>query len=76
MAATVFVAGDDPEAKATVAGLVRDLGFDAADAGPLASARYLEPLAALMTTLDRAEPGTLHALRLLRRRWISRASGS
>jgi 8-hydroxy-5-deazaflavin:NADPH oxidoreductase len=66
--ATVFVAGDDPVAKAAVAGLVRDLGWDAADAGPLASSRYLEPVAALMTSLDRMSGGRVeHALRLLRR---------
>ena len=52
--ATVFVAGDDAGAKELVAGLVRDAGFEPADAGPLASARFLEPLAALMTTLDLA----------------------
>ncbi len=68
VAATVFVAGDDAEAKALVSGLVRDLGYDPADAGPLASSRYLEPLAGLMTTLDRLSGGELvHGLRLLRR---------
>jgi predicted dinucleotide-binding enzyme len=68
VAATVFVAGDDARAKQLVASLVTDLGFDAVDAGPLASARYLEPLAALMTTLDRMAGGEFHhGLRLLRR---------
>jgi predicted dinucleotide-binding enzyme len=68
IAPTVFVAGDDPEAKEIVSGLVRDLGFEAADAGPLSSARYLEPLAGLMTSLDRRASGrTEHALRLLER---------
>jgi hypothetical protein len=42
-----FVAGDDDKAKRTVLGLVRDLGFEAVDAGPLTSARLLEPLAML-----------------------------
>lgn len=41
------VAGDDPKAKAVVAGLVEELGFEALDAGPLQSARLLEPLALL-----------------------------
>jgi NADPH-dependent F420 reductase len=68
VAATVFVAGDDAEAKELVAGLVRGIGYDAADAGPLESARYLEPLAGLMTTLDRLSGGEhVHALKLLRR---------
>ena len=42
-----LVAGDDADAKAAVLSLVRDLGFDPIDAGPLASARQLEPLALL-----------------------------
>jgi NADPH-dependent F420 reductase len=66
--ATVFVAGDDPAAKEVVARLVRDSGYEPADAGPLASARYLEPLAGLMTTLDRLADGQLlHGLKLLTR---------
>lgn len=43
----MFVAGDDADRKAVVVGLVDDLGFDAADAGPLVNARLLEPLAML-----------------------------
>jgi 8-hydroxy-5-deazaflavin:NADPH oxidoreductase len=67
-APTVFVAGDDPDAKELVGRLVRDTGFEPADAGPLISARYLEPLAGLMTTLDRLGGGAFfHALKLLRR---------
>ncbi len=41
----MFVAGDDPEARATVAGLTSELGFDSVEAGGLASARLLEPIA-------------------------------
>jgi predicted dinucleotide-binding enzyme len=68
---TVFVAGDDPEARRAVAGLVFDIGYEPADAGALSSARYLEPLAALMTRLDRNSGGdTVHALKLLRRRRV------
>jgi predicted dinucleotide-binding enzyme len=43
----MFVAGDDEDRKPTVLGLVSDLGFEAIDAGPLAQARLLEPLAML-----------------------------
>ena len=65
---TIFIAGDDSEAKELVAGLVFDTGYEPADAGELSSARYLEPLAALMTTLDRNSGGdAIHALKLLRR---------
>jgi NADPH-dependent F420 reductase len=45
--ATMFFCGDDAEAKATVGQLISELGFDPVDAGPLSSARYLEPLAML-----------------------------
>jgi hypothetical protein len=42
---TMFICGDDAEAKAVVSDLATDLGFDVADTGPLSTARYLEPLA-------------------------------
>lgn len=45
--ATMFYCGDDAAAKRVVQQLVGDLGFDPVDAGPLTSARYLEPLAML-----------------------------
>ena len=41
---SLFVAGDNDEAKASVGTLGRDLGFAAVDAGPLANARWLETL--------------------------------
>ncbi len=37
------VAGDDPQARAVVAGLVDEFGFDAVDAGPLAEGWRFEP---------------------------------
>lgn len=42
-----FVAGDDADAKAAVMRLLRDIGFDARDAGPLDWARELEGMARL-----------------------------
>src|SRR3990170_5239852 len=51
---TLFVAGDDLKAKQTVMQLGRDIGFDPVDAGPLKSARYLEPMAILMINLGYA----------------------
>jgi predicted dinucleotide-binding enzyme len=48
---TLFVASDDAKAKQTVMQLGRDIGFDPIDAGPLRSARYLEPMALLLINL-------------------------
>ena len=39
----MFMAGNDAAAKATVAGLLTDIGFEPLDAGDLAKARLLEP---------------------------------
>ncbi|MBV8778514.1 MAG: NADPH-dependent F420 reductase [Alphaproteobacteria bacterium] len=47
VAPAMFVAGDDAAKKPAVMGLVGDLGFEAVDAGPLRSARLLEPLGML-----------------------------
>lgn len=45
--AVMFIAGDDPAAKSVAADLATATGFEAVDAGPLQSARMLEPLAQL-----------------------------
>ena len=67
-AVSMFVCGDDAAAKGTVSELVKTLGFDVVDAGPLASARLLEPLAMLWISLAYAwGQGTDIAFRLMRR---------
>lgn len=43
--------GDDARAKHVTATLIRDVGFDPVDAGPLRIARYLEPFTLLMGQL-------------------------
>jgi len=43
--------GDDQRAKDTVAGLIRDVGFEPMDAGPLRIARYTEPFTLLIAQL-------------------------
>ena len=43
----LFLAGDDGDAKETVALLAAELGFDPVDAGPLQRSRHLEHLAVL-----------------------------
>jgi len=49
----VLVAADDAHAKATVMGLVRDLGLRALDAGPLVNAVALESLTPVLIHLNR-----------------------
>lgn len=43
--------GDDARAKKLAAGLIRDVGFDPVDAGPLRMARSLEPFTLLIARL-------------------------
>ncbi|MEZ5411580.1 MAG: NAD(P)-binding domain-containing protein [Acidimicrobiales bacterium] len=62
---TMFVAGDDPEARAVAAGLAGALGWGVHDCGDLRAARLLEPMALVwiehaLRTGDRS-----HAFRLL-----------
>jgi predicted dinucleotide-binding enzyme len=65
---TMFFAGDDAEAKRVAGQLAQDIGFDAVDAGPLAHARLLEPMAFLWIYLAiRQGHGTGIAYKLLRR---------
>ena len=67
-AVTMFYAGDDADAKKAVHALVKDLGFDAVDAGGLAQAHALEVLASLWGTLAYGQKmGRSIAFRLMRR---------
>ena len=43
--------GDDKRSKSVAADLIRDVGFDLVDAGPLKNARYTEPFALLIAQL-------------------------
>ena len=64
---SVFVCSDDAGAKEVVAALVRDLGAQPVDAGPLIAARFVEP--AMMLTVSIAYAGVPRdvGLRLLER---------
>ena len=65
---TMLFCGNDPGAKSTVSKLIIETGFEPVDAGPLSSARYLEPLAMLMVQLGRKQGlGTNIALNLIHR---------
>lgn len=51
IAASVLIAGDDPDAKNTVFAVARDMGFHPVDAGPLRATRDLEKLVSVMLFL-------------------------
>ena len=48
---SVLYCGDDSSSKRIAAELIRDVGFDPVDAGPLRIARYTEPFALLVAQL-------------------------
>ena len=50
---SIVFCGDDANSKERVRTLIEDFGFDAVDAGPLKSSRYLEPLSLLNIHLGR-----------------------
>src|SRR6267143_4106148 len=51
MRPSLVYCGDDRDAKLLAASLIRDVGFDPVDAGPLRVARYTEPFALLVAQL-------------------------
>jgi predicted dinucleotide-binding enzyme len=48
---SLLYCGDDRRGKRVAAGLIRDVGFDPVDAGPLRIARYTEPFTMLVAQL-------------------------
>ena len=48
---SLIYCGDDAGAKKVAAKLIRDVGFDPVDAGPLEMARYMEPYALLVAQI-------------------------
>lgn len=48
---SMFVAGDDKDARKTVITLVDGIGFDAIDAGPLKNGRFLDGMASLIVQM-------------------------
>lgn len=66
--ASMFYCSDSAEAKVAVAKVISDLGYEAIDAGPLNSARLLEPMATLLVRLATDQGmGRNIALKLLQR---------
>jgi 8-hydroxy-5-deazaflavin:NADPH oxidoreductase len=64
---TVFMCGDDEPAKRIVERLIRDLGAQPVDAGPLTSARFVEPAMMLLVRIAYAGVPRDVGLRLLER---------
>lgn len=65
--ATMFICGDNAQAKLKVIGLASDAGFDPLDCGPLSNAHLLEALALLWIDLMRRGMGRDIAFRLIQR---------
>ena len=69
--ASLFICGDNLEAKSLVRTLGEDIGFEVIDAGPLTNARLTEPLAMLWIELAYKQGmGTDIGFKLLRRRKV------
>ena len=65
--ATVFYCGDDAEAKAVVAGLLRETAVAAIDVGTLNTARYIEPAMMVLIQLAYVQQMGQVAFKLLHR---------
>lgn len=63
---TMFICGNDADAKATVSALLRQFGWEPADMGTAKSARAIEPLAQLWCIPGFLHDQWTHAFRLLR----------
>jgi 8-hydroxy-5-deazaflavin:NADPH oxidoreductase len=64
---TMFIAGDDPAAKAQVSDVVRQFGWEPFDCGGLVAARALEPLCILWCIPGFQHNEWTHAFKLLRK---------
>ena len=67
LAPTVFLCGEDNGAKRVVEGLLRDIGANPFDAGPLSAARYVEPAMMLLVSIAYSGVPRDVGLRLLER---------
>ena len=63
---TMFIAGNDADAKAVAARLLAEVGWDVADMGTAIAARAIEPLAMLWCIPGFRENSWTHAFKLLR----------
>ena len=63
---TMFIAGNDPAAKAQVSALLREVGWEPADMGSAVAARAIEPLAMLWCIPGLRNNEWAHAFKLLK----------
>jgi len=63
---TMFIAGDDAQAKAAATRILAEFGWDVADMGPAIAARAIEPLCVLWCIPGFREGSWMHAFKLLR----------
>lgn len=71
---SVFVCGDDGEAKSEVAQLVNEIGAQPVDAGPLRTARFVEPAMMLVVSIAYSALPRDLSLRLLERTGVNERS--
>jgi predicted dinucleotide-binding enzyme len=63
---TMFICGDDAKARGTVAGILKDFGWEVEDMGAAAAARAIEPLCILWCIPGFARNEWMHAFKLVR----------
>lgn len=64
---TMFICGNNSDAKGTVAGFLDQFGWETADMGPVEAARAIEPLCQLWCILGFTKNEWTHAFKLLHR---------
>jgi hypothetical protein len=63
---TMFIGGNDDEAKGTVTRLLEDTGWEVADLGGIEASRWMEPMCMVWTTYGFRTGTWTHAFKLLR----------
>jgi predicted dinucleotide-binding enzyme len=63
---TMFICGNDADAKKTVAGILEEFGWEVSDMGAVEAARAIEPLAILWCIPGFLRNDWSHAFKMLR----------
>jgi predicted dinucleotide-binding enzyme len=64
---TMFIGGDDADAKKTVTDLLTDTGWEVSDLGGIEASRHLEPMCIAWVLHGFASGGWAHALKIVSR---------